>query len=59
MKRRVVVYDFSDREREDIKRFAEQDNRTVSTWIADAVRNILKGRYRVEARNAASSTETP
>lgn len=45
----MVIYDFDDRERELIKQYADEDNRTISVWIADAVRAVLKGRQRVDA----------
>lgn len=44
LKRRVVLYDLNDKEREQLKTFADQDNRTISRWVADAVRAELRRR---------------
>lgn len=41
-KRRVVLYDLSDAERELLKEIADAENRTISRWVADAVRERMK-----------------
>lgn len=41
-KRRVVLYDLSDAERELLREIAESENRTISRWVADAVRERMK-----------------
>jgi hypothetical protein len=43
-KRRVVLYDLNDAEREKLREIAEQENRTISRWVADAVRAAMKAR---------------
>lgn len=42
LKRRVVLYDLNDAEREMLKEMADADGRTVSRWVADAVRERMK-----------------
>ncbi len=42
-KRRVVLYDLNDAEREKLREIAEHENRTISRWVADAVRERMKG----------------
>jgi hypothetical protein len=45
-KRRIVLYDLNDQERETLKQFADEDNRTISRWVADAVRERLRARIK-------------
>lgn len=45
-KRRIVLYDLNDQEREELKALAEAENRTISRWVADAVRERLRERAR-------------
>lgn len=45
-KRRIVLYDLNDQERDALKAAADDDNRTVSRWVADAVRERLKAKGR-------------
>ena len=42
LKRRVVLYDLNDAEREMLREMADADGRTVSRWVADAVRERMK-----------------
>jgi hypothetical protein len=44
LNRRVVLYDLNDAERAKLKELADKDNRTISRWVADAVRAAMKGR---------------
>lgn len=44
LKRRIVLYDLSDRERDQLRAIADAENRTVSRWASDAVRNEIKRR---------------
>jgi hypothetical protein len=44
LKRRIVLYDLNDAEREQLKALAEAENRTISRWVADAVRERLRAR---------------
>lgn len=39
--RRIVTYDLSEAEREELKKAAEAEGRTVSRWVADAIRARL------------------
>lgn len=48
-KRRIVLYDLNEQERELLKKFADEDNRAISRWAADAVRERLR-RY-LQARS--------
>lgn len=48
MKRRIVFYDLNDTERSLLKDFADEDGRTVSRWVADAVRDALRIRLAEE-----------
>ena len=41
-KRRIVLYDLNDAEREKLKELAEAADRTISRWVADAVRMRIK-----------------
>ncbi len=43
-KRRIVLYDLSEPDRERLKEVADKDNRTVSRWASDAVRSELRRR---------------
>jgi hypothetical protein len=42
--RRVVLYDLNDVERAKLKELADKDNRTISRWVADAVRAAMRTR---------------
>jgi hypothetical protein len=44
LNRRVVLYDLNDVERARLKELADKDNRTISRWVADAVRAAMKAR---------------
>jgi len=44
LNRRVVLYDLNDVERAKLKELADKDNRTISRWVADAVRAAMKAR---------------
>ena len=44
LNRRVVLYDLNDAERAKLKELADKDNRTISRWVADAVRAAIKAR---------------
>lgn len=44
LNRRVVLYDLNDMEREALKQAADADAKTISRWVADAVRERLRGR---------------
>lgn len=44
MKRRIVLYDLNEQERNALRQYADEDNRTLSRWVADAVRQALKHR---------------
>jgi hypothetical protein len=44
LNRRVVLYDLNDAERAKLKELADKDNRTISRWVADAVRAAMKAR---------------
>lgn len=44
LNRRVVLYDLNDAERAKLKDLADKDNRTISRWVADAVRAAMKAR---------------
>ncbi len=43
-KRRIVLYDLNEQEREALKAIADAENRTVSRWVADAVRERLRAK---------------
>jgi hypothetical protein len=43
-KRRIVLYDLNDMEREALKQAADKDAKTISRWVADAVRERLRTR---------------
>ena len=43
-KRRIVLYDLNDMEREALKQAADKDAKTISRWVADAVRERLRNR---------------
>jgi hypothetical protein len=43
-KRRIVLYDLNDMEREALKQAADADAKTISRWVADAVRERLRTR---------------
>lgn len=43
-KRRIVLYDLNDQERDKLKAIADAENRTVSRWVADAVRERLRSK---------------
>lgn len=45
-KRRIVLYDLNEQEREALKAIADAENRTVSRWVADAVRERLRAKLR-------------
>lgn len=47
--RRVVLYDLNDAERAKLKAYAEADNRTISRWVADAVRQAIAVREELES----------
>jgi hypothetical protein len=40
----VVLYDLNDVERAKLKELADKDNRTISRWVADAVRAAMRTR---------------
>lgn len=42
--RRVTLYDLSAAEREQLAAIAEVENRTISRWASDAVREAMKRR---------------
>ena len=44
LKRRIVLYDLSDQERDQLRAIAEVENRTLSRWCSDAVRDAMKKR---------------
>lgn len=44
LKRRIILYDLNDQEREQLKAIAEVENRTISRWASDAVREAIKKR---------------
>jgi hypothetical protein len=44
MKRKLVCYDLNEAEREKLKALSDEDNRSVSRWMADAVRERLRAR---------------
>jgi len=44
MKRKLVCYDLNEAEREKLKALSDEDNRSVSRWMADAVRVAMQGR---------------
>lgn len=44
LKRRIILYDLNDQEREQLKAIAEVENRTISRWASDAVREAMKKR---------------
>jgi len=44
LNRRVVLYDLNDVERAKLKQLADKDNRTISRWVADAVRAAMRTR---------------
>lgn len=48
MNRRIVLYDLNDQERSLLREFADADNRTLSRWVADAVRKQLEFRMTLE-----------
>lgn len=43
-KRRVVLYDLNDAEKELVQKYADEDRRSISVWVAQAVRAELKRR---------------
>lgn len=43
-KRRIVLYDLSEPDRERLRLLAEKDNRTLSRWASDAVRAEIRRR---------------
>jgi hypothetical protein len=43
-KRRIVLYDLNETERKKLKEYADAENRTVSRWVADAVRAAIAAR---------------
>lgn len=45
-KRRIVLYDLNDKERDQLKDLADTDNRTISRWASDAVRKEMKAKLR-------------
>lgn len=55
-KRRIVLYDLNEPDRERLKEVAEKDNRTVSRWASDAVRSELRRRGYVP-RNSGGQHE--
>ena len=44
LKRRIVLYDLRDEERETLRSFADADRKTISRWVADAVRSEIRRR---------------
>ena len=51
MNRRIVLYDLNDAERSQLREFADEDNRTISRWVADAVRVRLAERMAAQRKN--------
>lgn len=44
LKRRIVLYDLNEQEREQLRAISEVENRTISRWCSDAVRDAMKKR---------------
>jgi hypothetical protein len=44
LKRRIVLYDLNEQERDALRSFADSDRKTLSRWVADAVRAEIKRR---------------
>jgi hypothetical protein len=51
LKRRIVLYDLRDEEREMLRSFADADRKTISRWVADAVRSEIKRRRKRAAED--------
>lgn len=47
-KRRIVLYDLNEQERELLRELADAENRTISRWVADAVRERMKAKLRAQ-----------
>jgi predicted transcriptional regulator len=56
-KRRIVLYDLNEPDRERLKEVAEKDNRTVSRWASDAVRSELRRRGYTPKNNGIRNEE--
>jgi hypothetical protein len=50
MGRRFVLYDLNAKDGELLRHYAEADNRTLSRWIADAVRKELEFRSMIDSK---------